>query len=106
MRQLGDAYVKSEFRLHKTATKPEQIEMFIAEWDKYLDQILMTARARDSVSVAGSDKKKNGETGAAQAGGGAVFEFGADLAPDVELSEEQRAQLEKLRAEAEKALRR
>ncbi len=31
LRQLGNAYVRSEFKLHKTAT-PEYTKTFLAEW--------------------------------------------------------------------------
>ena len=106
MRSIGDAYVKSEFKLHKKASKPEQIEQFFEEWKKYLDQILMTARAKESASV-GSIGGNGG--GGAQKGqqqqSSSVFAFGSDLPPDVELSDEQRAQLEKLKEEAGKVRR-
>ncbi|KAL7482649.1 hypothetical protein ACHAW6_008315, partial [Cyclotella cf. meneghiniana] len=39
MRQLGDAYVKSEFRLHKSVMKAEQLQNFWEEWEKYLGHI-------------------------------------------------------------------
>ena len=87
MKELGDSYVKSEFKLHKTA-KPEQAERFFTEWENYLQQILQTARAQD-VSRSGMDEP--------------VVSFGKDLPPDVELSEEQLAQLEKLKEETAKA---
>lgn len=35
MRRLGDDYVRSEFRLHRTA-KPQHLEGFFSEWGKYL----------------------------------------------------------------------
>lgn len=92
MRSLGDTYVKSEFRLHKSA-KPELAAQFLDEWTNYLDQILLTSRAQESSLTAGSLEDK----------GERLFSFGADLPPDVELSEEQMAQLEKLRDEARKA---
>ncbi|GKY91782.1 acetate non-utilizing protein 9 [Mayamaea pseudoterrestris] len=88
LRSLGDVYVKQEFRLHKTA-KPEQALQFMNEWSHYLDQLSMTARARDSVRVGAVDND--------------VFDFGKNLPRDVELSEEQLQQLETLREEAAKA---
>lgn len=88
LRSLGDTYVKQEFRLHKTA-KPEQVQRFMTEWNNYLDQLLVTARAQESMRVGSIDNQ--------------VFAFGKDLPPDVELSSEQRQQLEKLREEAAKA---
>jgi len=38
MRQLGDDYVKKEFRLHRTA-KPEFVNTFISSWEHYLKTI-------------------------------------------------------------------
>jgi hypothetical protein len=100
MRQLGDAYVKAEFRLHSasyskasTAMKPHQIQHFLAEWQQYLDQILLTAKAQESVSAGSPEHVEKSRS---------VFSFGKDLPPNVELTEEQKSQLEKLREEASK----
>jgi len=95
MQQLGDAYLRSEFKLHKSA-KPEHLEGFFTEWEKYLDQILMTARAQESVSAGTLDDTS-------RQGRRPVFQYGKDLPHDVELSDEQIAQLEKLREETSKA---
>lgn len=94
MRKLGDAYVKAEFRAHKNA-KPEHLTGFFQEWDKYLQEITVTARAKDSLASGGGmdDVHK---------GAGEIFAFGSDLPPDVELSDEQMEQLKKLREETEK----
>ena len=35
MRKLGDDYVRSEFRAHKTA-KPEQVAQFMHGWNDYM----------------------------------------------------------------------
>lgn len=35
-RDLGDKYVKAEFRLHRTMDNPVQIIGFLTEWQKYL----------------------------------------------------------------------
>jgi hypothetical protein len=97
MKELGNTYIKSEFRLHKAA-KPDQAEEFFQEWEKYREQILSTARAHDSRSsgsLDGSSKTAGGST--------AVFNFGMDLSLEVELSEEQREQLKQLREEATRA---
>jgi len=93
MRDLGDAYVKNEFKLHKKAP-PEQVERFFTEWDNYLQQILITARA----------KKVSQATDALNSNDKAVA-FGRDLPLDVSLSDEQQAQLEKLRNETKSAAR-
>lgn len=103
MKELGDAYVKSEFRLHKTANV-QQATMFLREWDGYLQQLCMTARARDAISggfmdnntaaVSSSSSNNNNHNN--------VFEFGAELPPNVSLSPEQQQQMQKLKEEATK----
>ena len=95
MRQLGDTYVKSEFKLHKSA-KPEHLTSFYREWDKYLDSLLMTVRTRESLSMGAMvDPSAAEQTSNAAA-------FGKDLPKDLELQEEQKQQLDALRKEAEK----
>ena len=105
MKQLGDAYVKSEFRLHKTAS-PEQTASFLQEWKVYLDQLSMTARARESVQVGSledtSSTSSFGSTATESPNSdNNVFGFGSELPSDVQLSDEQKLQLEKLRDEAD-----
>jgi len=39
MRSLGDDYLKSEFRRHKTADNPVHIMGFLLEWNKYLHHL-------------------------------------------------------------------
>ncbi|XP_071941251.1 succinate dehydrogenase assembly factor 3, mitochondrial-like [Antedon mediterranea] len=38
MKAIGDQYVKSEFKNHKTA-KEEEVKIFIAEWMNYAKQL-------------------------------------------------------------------
>ncbi len=38
LRQLGDAYVREEFKRHKAA-KPEFVAAFMQEWQGYLQQL-------------------------------------------------------------------
>jgi hypothetical protein len=38
MKELGNAYVRSEFKLHK-ASKPEFLNQFFEEWEFYLQSI-------------------------------------------------------------------
>ena len=95
MRQLGDAYIKAEFRLHRNA-KPEQADQFFTEWDNYLDQLLMTARAQETIATGSLDAAAQPKTNTNQS----VFSFGKDLPQNVDFSEEQKAQLTKLRDEA------
>ena len=73
-RSMGDAYVKSEFRLHRES-KPELVETFVEEWSKYAVML-------ESAPLAGQ--------------GGKV---GAALAPEQldDLTEEQLQQLDNLR---------
>jgi hypothetical protein len=88
MKELGNAYVKSEFKLHRTA-KPEQVERFYKEWDGYLQQILQTARAHD-VARSGMDAL-------------VAVSYGKDLPPDLELTGEQLEQLGRLKEETTKS---
>jgi Complex1_LYR-like len=93
IRQLGDTYVKAEFRLHRNA-KPEQATLFFAEWSKYLNQIRMVARVKEAIESGSLDHSKANPE---------VYSFGKDLPPDLELTDEQKSQLEKLREEATKS---
>ena len=78
MRSLGDTYVRAEFHRHKTAdTQPEHVQRFYTEWEGYLHQILTQSTSSGS--------------------------FGKDLPQDVALTEDQKAQLDKLRHEAANA---
>jgi hypothetical protein len=92
MKELGDSYVKAEFRLHRKVTKPEQLDQFFEEWERYLDHILSTARAKQSIATGSLDDKQSGGS----------FSFGKDLPIDVELSDEQKDQLQKLKETATK----
>lgn len=91
MRQLGDAYVKSEFRLHRGVTKSEQLIQFFAEWEQYLSHIRSTAREQAVDSLESDSQKRRGE-----------IEFGRALPSKLELSEEQQDQLKKLKEETTK----
>jgi Complex1_LYR-like len=83
MQQLGNTYVKAEFRLHRQTAKPEQMATFLKEWNKYLQQLEMTARAAEAISPASS-----------------TIRYGTNLPDDLALTQEQHEQLEKLRLEA------
>ncbi|KAJ1428994.1 hypothetical protein B484DRAFT_348368 [Ochromonadaceae sp. CCMP2298] len=76
MRKLGDEYVRNEFRLHKSTTKPEQLRDFFGAWDNYL----LTMR-----------------------GSGATF--GKDISKEdtKKMNDEQRIQLAQLKGEAKGA---
>jgi Complex1_LYR-like len=88
MKEMGDGYVKSEFKLHRKVTRPETLDLFYTEWVRYLNQLESAARARAAASVG------NGPSN--------PFQFGSDLPQDLELTEEQKAQLEKLKEAARK----
>mmetsp|Transcript_20532 Transcript_20532/g.46591 ORF Transcript_20532/g.46591 Transcript_20532/m.46591 type:complete len:114 (-) Transcript_20532:91-432(-) len=77
LRSLGDKYVQSEFRAHKASTDAKVLAGFYGAWEDYQRQLL--ARSTE--------------------GGG----LGRELPADVEMTEEQREQLGKLREEALKA---
>jgi Complex1_LYR-like len=113
MKQLGDVYVKSEFRLHKNA-KLDQSQQFFIEWENYLHQITITARAQEMTRSVGalsqSERQQQQQyrpsvttsSSSLPLGQDSIFQFGKDLPHDLELSEEQIRQLEKLRDEAMK----
>jgi len=46
LRQLGDKYVRDEFKRHKAA-KPEFIASFMSEWQAYLQQLEQGAMGRE-----------------------------------------------------------
>ena len=94
MKGLGDSYVKSEFKLFKKVTDQGQLDQFYTAWNQYLDQLLQTARTKESVAAGALDPAPTSEI---------AMSFGRHLPKDVELSEEQRLQLEKLREETSKA---
>lgn len=105
MKRLGDMYVRSEFKAHMLDAKPQHLQAFFREWDKYLDQITVAARARDSLGSTPPSSSVTMDTAAARNNmlqQQEIFSFGSDLPPTVELSEEQTKQLEKLKEEAEK----
>lgn len=52
-RELGDKYVKNEFRQHKNA-KDVHLQHFMKEWTLYLSQL---KRQRDSFGIAMSDQQ-------------------------------------------------
>jgi len=125
MRTLGDAYVRSEWMLHRDVKDETTLNNFFKEWNNYLSHILQTARARESRAVVGGsmdavventsnnkdtmhsvrdsrdvDIQMNSSSGSESK----LYSFGSDLEKDIEmnLSEEQLTQLNKLREEAYK----
>jgi hypothetical protein len=89
MRKLGDAYVKAEFRQHKDVTDTNQLGKFFTEWNMYLNHVRETARAKETKAAGlGVDNKQ--------------VVFGMDLDEGVEMTDEQKLQLQNLREEATK----
>ena len=74
-RQLGDAYVKAEFRAHRNA-KPEFVTGFVAQWQNYLDMLQSQVSVGQPVGAHLTSSEKQG------------------------LSDEQKQQLSKLEASA------
>jgi Zn-dependent oligopeptidase len=103
MKSLGDAYIQSEFRLHKNVTNQDQLSRFFTEWNMYLDQIQQTARARETLAVGiADDLKTNNSSGSSTSTSSNVYSFGKDLEEGIELTDDQKLQLEKLRQETSK----
>ena len=70
MRSLGDAYVRSEFRQHKSASNPNHISQFMAEWRYYLKHIETSAASAEqnvrfgrnlsNINIEDLDEEKRG----------------------------------------------
>eukprot|EP00970_Alexandrium_tamarense_P005691 scaffold933_cov190-Alexandrium_tamarense.AAC.11 len=120
MRQLGDAYVKAEvrsfvgavrtsrgfctqFRLHKSVTKTDQLEQFFTEWDKYLRHVEHTGRQKQSRDLGLVDSPPSSSDLSNHGQQPQQTKFGRDMTNDVEFNEEQMSQLEQLREEAARA---
>lgn len=39
LRSLGDQYVRSEFRMHRTVSDPATIQRFMHQWEAYTEQL-------------------------------------------------------------------
>ncbi|VEU37437.1 unnamed protein product [Pseudo-nitzschia multistriata] len=90
MKGLGDSYVKSEFNMFKKVTNEGQLKQFYTEWNRYLDQLLQTARTKQSVSAGSLELSSD-------------HAFGKHLPADVSLTDEQAIQLQKLKEETKRA---
>lgn len=100
MKGLGDTYVQSEFRLHRSAN-PRQAADFLDAWEEYLDQLLRTGKDREREDILQMKQERSEKSTAF--GISPIASYGKDLPSDLELSAEQRVQLEKLRDETIKA---
>ena len=102
MRRLGDSYVKSEFKLFKAVTNEGQLNQFYTGWNEYLDQLLQTGRTKESLA-AGSLDHNSSSSSTNHNNNISAATFGRHLPSDVELSDEQKVQLQKLQEETSKA---
>lgn len=63
MRLLGDQYVKSEFRAHKTADNPLHIIGFLTEWQLYAQKLEGDTWVGDKLDQAKLDKMSDQQIG-------------------------------------------
>ena len=56
LRQLGNAYVRNEFQLHKKVEKAENLRQFYQAWDDYL-KMLLQREERFGQDLRDTDKK-------------------------------------------------
>eukprot|EP00538_Stauroneis_constricta_P013978 CAMPEP_0119563022 /NCGR_PEP_ID=MMETSP1352-20130426/22243_1 /TAXON_ID=265584 /ORGANISM="Stauroneis constricta, Strain CCMP1120" /LENGTH=131 /DNA_ID=CAMNT_0007611545 /DNA_START=25 /DNA_END=420 /DNA_ORIENTATION=- len=107
LRKLGDVYVRSEFKQHKSVTEEKQLTQFMAAWQEYLAQIQSTGRKEQIIqsgtlddpfpsNLLHDDKNPLAE----QEERAKRISFGKDLPSSLDLSAEQLEQLEKLKKEA------
>ena len=110
MKQLGDAYVKSEFKVFKKVNDTKQLHEFHTSWNDYLNHILQTARKQQVVSTIldtttttpTSTTTSTPPTTTTSTSNTSVTSFGKDLPIDMKFSEEQLVQLNNLKHEATK----
>eukprot|EP00568_Trieres_chinensis_P015537 CAMPEP_0183321458 /NCGR_PEP_ID=MMETSP0160_2-20130417/68927_1 /TAXON_ID=2839 ORGANISM="Odontella Sinensis, Strain Grunow 1884" /NCGR_SAMPLE_ID=MMETSP0160_2 /ASSEMBLY_ACC=CAM_ASM_000250 /LENGTH=132 /DNA_ID=CAMNT_0025488401 /DNA_START=54 /DNA_END=452 /DNA_ORIENTATION=+ len=100
MRGLGDAYVKSEFRLHRSVKDSRQLQQFYGGWTEYLEGIRQTGRARSAASAGTLDGVRSDANGKDMEEG---MKFGKHMPDNEALTEEQEQRLGQLRREAAKA---
>lgn len=55
-KELGDSYVKNEFRLHQKIDNPVQIVSFLVTWQDYLEQITGKKWQQGEISQVALDK--------------------------------------------------
>ena len=100
MRELGDVYVKSEFKQHKSVTNPEQLEQFFDAWTSYLDHINFSGKANQSLSP--KNAVLNEEAPVTLTSSASKFSYGKALAKDIELTDDQFEKLKALKEESTK----
>ena len=102
LRELGDRYVRDEFRKHRGADA-KWLRGFVAGWEEYAQMLERQSAADVAGGFGGGGGGGGGGTADAATAGG----IGRALSPEEirGMSEEQRNQLAALRYEAEKAFR-
>ncbi|KAL3471892.1 hypothetical protein BJX99DRAFT_236547 [Aspergillus californicus] len=63
MRILGDSYVKSEFRAHRSTENPLHIIGFLTEWQLYVQKLEGNAWSGDKLDKAKLDKMSDQQLG-------------------------------------------
>ncbi|OBZ88649.1 Succinate dehydrogenase assembly factor 3, mitochondrial [Choanephora cucurbitarum] len=101
MRSMGDDYVKSEFKRHKTIDNPAHIVGFVSQWQSYLDLIKEQTAPLPKDSPAPSDDPLVRSFNIPANGG-----WGKKLDPQLldKMSDEQLGQLYELRSEVKRSL--
>jgi Complex1_LYR-like len=46
MRNIGNKYVRNEFKLHKNITNEQQINQFTTEWENYIIQLTFSGQSQ------------------------------------------------------------
>jgi len=77
MKELGNSYVKSEFRQHRKMTDANEIQQFGKEWQLYIQQMKNQSQSQENQKS-----------------------YGRNLSSELHFSDEQQDQLNKLKEEA------
>lgn len=96
--RLSTVLCKIQFRLHKSA-KPDHLQQFFTEWNKYLVHIEQTGRKHQTEKSGLVDAPSSHSVSVLSENGHNNSGFGRDVAMDV-FNEEQEGQLQKLKEEA------
>ena len=88
MQQLGNSYVRSEFRQHQNITDPNQIQQFVTEWTRYQHHIMTQQQQQQQSQLPSTN-------------------YGQSLSNDdiVQFNDEQQNQLNQLQKEAQTLVR-
>jgi mannitol-1-phosphate/altronate dehydrogenase len=93
----------TQFRLH-TKAKPEHLDGFFAEWNKYLKHVERVGREKQLVDAALIDASQQQQQQQQHSNNANTTNrrrgFGQDVSADVQFNDEQKEQLRKLREEA------